>query len=115
MNKATRNAIAMAIALHTGHGRKQDDYWQIIEHIRSFGFAITDKTADEYNQDLTHKHNAYKLVDMRTEKELDALLVIDEYFPNTERTETAWSIGKGFHEITYRDHVTRWEINAYIS
>lgn len=100
MNKQTRNTIALAIAPHTGYGRTRcRDYFAIINIVRSYGYAVTDKVSDEYNADMTHKHNAYKLVDMRTEKELDALLVIDEYF------------GTGGDDI----NSDREEIQSYIS
>jgi hypothetical protein len=96
MNRQTRNAIAMAIGPHTGHGRTRTDYFHIIDHVRAFGFQVTEKVADDYTADMSRKHNAYKLVDMRTDKELDSLLVIDEYFG---------------HDYDRRTH----EINCYIS
>ena len=81
MNKSTRNAIALAIAPHTGHGRTRTrDYFPIIEIVREFGYRVTDKVADDYSADMTHKHNAYRMEDVRTDKEVDAMLVIDEYF-----------------------------------
>ena len=87
MNRQTRNAIALAIGPHTGHGRTRNDYFHIIDLVRSFGFLVTEKIADEYTADMSSKHNAYKLVDMRTDKELDVLLVIDEYFGNGDQHE----------------------------
>ena len=112
MNRATRNAIATAINPYTGFGKTRDDYFEIIKIVRTFGFIVADKVADEYTPDMSSKHNAYALEDMRTEQEIDHLLIIDEYFGRPQE-ETTWRIGKGY-VTTYRESSTH-EINAYIS
>jgi len=112
MNRITRNSIALAIAPHTGHGRTRRDYSEILNIVRSFGFIVTDKVSDEYTPDMSSKHNSYKLEDMRTEQEIDCLLVIDEYF-GLPKTETKWVIGLGFVKVECR--IDTYEINAYVS